>query len=124
MHVPRELVDLIVDNLHNDIPNLKSCSLTTRTFVGSAQTWIFNKVEILPPKNQDDQDSPCEKFYELLMRSPHIASLVDELQIVLVGSETSFAFDEERHVPWVIFGETLSVVLALLDLKRISLVEN
>ncbi|KAJ6480857.1 hypothetical protein C8R45DRAFT_1003919 [Mycena sanguinolenta] len=124
MHVPQELVDLIVDNLHDDIPSLKSCSLTARAFVGSAQTWIFNKVEILPPKNRDDQDGPCEKFYELLMRSPHIASLVDESQIVLVGSETSFAFDEERHVPWVMFGETLSLVLALLDLRRISLVEN
>ncbi|KAJ6456070.1 hypothetical protein C8R45DRAFT_1034821, partial [Mycena sanguinolenta] len=130
MHVPQELVDLIVDNLHDDIPSLKSCSLTARAFVGSAQTWIFNKVEILPPKRRDDQDSPCRKFHKLLTRSPRSASLVDELQIVLVGSETSFAYDEkgdyleERHVPWVMSGRTLSLVLALLDLKRISLVEN
>ncbi|KAF7370258.1 hypothetical protein MSAN_00656900 [Mycena sanguinolenta] len=130
MRVPQELVYLIVDNLHDDIPSLKSCSLTARAFVGSAQTWIFNKVEILPPKSRDDQDSPCRKFYKLLTRSPHIASLVEELQIVLVGSETCFARDEdghyleERHGPWVMSGRTLSLVLPLLDLKRISLIEN
>ncbi|KAF7370253.1 hypothetical protein MSAN_00656400 [Mycena sanguinolenta] len=100
MRVPQELVYLIVDNLHDDIPSLKSCSLTARAFVDSAQTWLFNKVEILPPK------------------------------IVLVGSETCFARDEydeyleQPHVPWVMSGETLSLVLALLDLKRISLIEN
>ncbi|KAF7367303.1 hypothetical protein MSAN_00792400 [Mycena sanguinolenta] len=130
MRIPQELVDLIVDNLHDDIPSLKSCSLTARAFVGSAQTWLFNSVEILPPKSRDDQDSPCRRFYKLLTRSPHIAPLIEELQIVLVGSETS-AYDaeggyylEERHVPWVMSGRTLSLVLALLNLKRISLVEN
>ncbi|KAF7370256.1 hypothetical protein MSAN_00656700 [Mycena sanguinolenta] len=130
MCIPQELVDLIVNNLHDDIPSLKSCSLTARAFVGSAQTWIFNKVEILPPKSRDDQDSPCRKFHKLLTKSPHLASLVDELEIVLVGSETSFdygwdgEFPEERYGPWVMSGETLSLVLALLDLKRISLIEN
>ncbi|KAF7370245.1 hypothetical protein MSAN_00655400 [Mycena sanguinolenta] len=130
MRVPQVLVDLIVDNLRDDIPSLKSCSLIARAFVGTAQTWLFNKVEILPPKSRDDQDSPCWTFHRLLTRSPHIVSLVYELQIVLVGSETSFARDddrellEERHLPWVMSGDTLSLVLALLDLKRISLIEN
>lgn len=31
-HLPQELVDLIVDNLRDDIPSLKSCSLAARTF--------------------------------------------------------------------------------------------
>ncbi|KAJ6455457.1 hypothetical protein C8R45DRAFT_1082499 [Mycena sanguinolenta] len=130
MRVPQELIHLIVDNLHDDIPSLKSCSLTARAFVSSAQTYLFNKVEILPPKKRDDQDSPCRKFHNLLTSSPHIASLVDELEVVLVGSETSFAYNEdgdyleERHVPWVMSGTTLPLVLSLIDLKRISLVEN
>ncbi|KAF7357381.1 hypothetical protein MSAN_01334100 [Mycena sanguinolenta] len=130
MRVPQELVHLIVDNLHDDIPSLKSCSLTARAFVFLAQKCLFNKVEILPPKSRDDQDSPCRKFHKLLTSSPHIASLVDELEIVLVGSETSFAYDEDvvypgdPHVPWVMSGRTLPLVLSLLDLKRISLVKN
>jgi hypothetical protein len=55
---------------------------------------------------------------------------VEELCIVLVGSETSFEYDsdgkylKERHISWVMAGRTLSLVLPLLDLKRISLTEN
>ncbi|KAF7370249.1 hypothetical protein MSAN_00655900 [Mycena sanguinolenta] len=94
-----------------------------RAFVGSAQTWIFHEVEILPPKSRDDQDSPCRRFHKLLTRSPHIAPLVEELEIVLVGSETSFAHDkydeylEQPHVPWVMSGRTLPLVLNTLNLK-------
>ncbi|KAJ6588045.1 hypothetical protein B0H19DRAFT_1226004, partial [Mycena capillaripes] len=70
------------------------------------------------------------KFREPLTLSSHIAALVDELCIVLVGSKTPFGYDSdgdylsERHVPWIMTDKTLSLVLPLLDLKRISLVEN
>ncbi|KAF7370243.1 hypothetical protein MSAN_00655100 [Mycena sanguinolenta] len=91
----------------------------------------LQQVEILPPKSRDDQDSPYRRFHKLLAKSPHIAPLIAELQIVLVGSETSFAHDEyneyleQPHVPWVMSGRTLPLVLdTLLNLKRISLVEN
>ncbi|KAJ7111342.1 hypothetical protein C8R44DRAFT_883155 [Mycena epipterygia] len=76
--LPQELVDLIVDNLHDDIPT----------------------------------------------------PLVHELHIVLVGSETSYESEEEGEhlteprVSWIMAERTLSLVLPLLDLKRISLVEN
>ncbi|KAJ6447473.1 hypothetical protein C8R45DRAFT_1224884 [Mycena sanguinolenta] len=112
------------------VPQANWLTLSSITSTTTPPTWIFNKVEILPPKNRDDEDSPCGKFHKLLTRSPHIASLVDELQILLVGSETSFAYDEdgnyleERQGPWVMSGRTLSLVLALLNLRGISLIEN
>ncbi|KAF7370230.1 hypothetical protein MSAN_00653800 [Mycena sanguinolenta] len=115
MRVPQELVYLIIDNLRDDILSLKLCSLTARAFVGSAQssaqTWIFNKVEILPPKSRDDHVGDFTSFSR--------------------GPETSFDPDEddpeylaEHHVLWVMSGRTLPLVLAFLDLKRISLVQN
>ncbi|KAJ6552255.1 hypothetical protein DFH09DRAFT_598051 [Mycena vulgaris] len=128
--IPQEIVDLIVDNLHDDIPALKSCSLAARTFVSSTRTHIFRKIEITPPPVGKNRQSPCQKLYKLLTSSPHIAPLVDELCVVLVGSETSFEYDEEGqyltepHVTWIMAGRTLSLVLPLLDLRRISLVEN
>ncbi|KAJ7669477.1 hypothetical protein DFH06DRAFT_1321549 [Mycena polygramma] len=74
----------------------------------------------------------CVEEGILLTLSPHITPLVEELCIVLVGSETSFECDEDggylqtRNVPWVMDDriQTLSLVLPLLDLKRISLTEN
>ncbi|KAJ7178217.1 hypothetical protein C8R46DRAFT_1076136 [Mycena filopes] len=132
MSVPQELIDVIVDNLHDDIPSLKSCALTARAFVGSAQTHIFQRVEINPPRDRDSASpTPCQNFHKLLISSPHIAPLVTDLSIVLVGSETSFGWDEytgeylqDRQVTWIMAGRTLALVLPLLDLKRISLIEN
>ncbi|KAJ6572301.1 hypothetical protein B0H19DRAFT_1256194 [Mycena capillaripes] len=130
MAFPQELIDMVVDNLHDDIPSLKSCSLAARTFVSSARIHIFRKIEILPPLKPLSSRNPCQRFHKLLTSSPHIAPLVEELSVVLVGSETSFAYDddglylEERHVTWVMAGRTLPLILPLLDLKRICLTEN
>ncbi|KAJ6487164.1 hypothetical protein C8R47DRAFT_1216365 [Mycena vitilis] len=124
--LPQELVDLIVDKIHEDkdVPSLKSCSLAARTFVSPARRHIFGKIEILPPR---PACNPCEMFYQLLTLSPHIAPLVEELCIVLVGP-TSYpeARDRtERHpATRVMESSTLSLILPLLDLKRISLTEN
>ncbi|KAJ6470205.1 hypothetical protein C8R47DRAFT_759441 [Mycena vitilis] len=129
-HLPQELLDIIVDNIYedeNDIADLKSCSLAARAFVSSARRHIFRKIEILPPRSSCN---PCQRFYRLINSSPHIAALVEELCIVLVGSETSLEFDEDgeflqkRRVTWVMEGRTLSLVLPLLELRRISLTEN
>ncbi|KAJ7178175.1 hypothetical protein C8R46DRAFT_1076042 [Mycena filopes] len=131
MPVPQELIDIIVDNLHDDIPSLKSCALTARAFVGSAQIHIFHRVEINPPRDRNSASpTPCQKLYNLLVSSPHIAPLVTDLSVVLVGSETSFECDahglylNDRQVTWIMTGRTLALVLPLLNLKRISIVEN
>ncbi|KAJ6588074.1 hypothetical protein B0H19DRAFT_1366790 [Mycena capillaripes] len=127
--LPQELVDIIIDHLHNDIPSLKSCSLAAHSFLASARIHIFNKIEIKPPHSFSFR-TPCQKFHQLLTSSPHITPLVDELCIVLVGSERSFErgsdgqYLEDRHVPWIMAEGTLSLILPLLDLKRLSIVEN
>ncbi|KAJ7888414.1 hypothetical protein B0H14DRAFT_2693908 [Mycena olivaceomarginata] len=112
-NLPQELVDVIVHNLREDIPSLKS---------------IYSKgIEIMPPTDPLSSSNSCQKLYKLLTLSPHLARLVDELCIVLVGPETSFEYDsdgqylEDRHVTWIMRERrTLALVLPLLDLKRIS----
>ncbi|KAJ7766382.1 hypothetical protein DFH07DRAFT_955433 [Mycena maculata] len=130
---PQELIDLIVDHLSGDISTLKSCCLAARAFVPSAQAHVFNKIDILPPSLDGARPSPCEKLYKLLTTSPHLTPLVNELNIVIVGSETSFDFNSdgeylvEPHVPWIMSEGSegsLALVLRLLDLKRIAILEN
>ncbi|KAJ6455470.1 hypothetical protein C8R45DRAFT_1111495 [Mycena sanguinolenta] len=131
MRLPQELVDIIVDNIHDDIPSLGSCSLAARTFVNSARAHLFKKIQINPPG--DPPLSSCEKFYQLLSSSPHIAPLVEDLCIVTLsavdlGTPIIGDLDEEQmqqhQVSWITGDTTLSLVLPLLNLKRISLIET
>ncbi|KAJ6572173.1 hypothetical protein B0H19DRAFT_679218 [Mycena capillaripes] len=130
MVFPQELVDIVVDYLYDDITTLKSCSLSAHTFVSSTRIHIFRKVEILPPADPLSSPNSCQRFCELLTSPPHIAPLVEELSIVLVDSDTKYDLFldrdnlEDRHFPWVMADRTLSLVLPLLDLKRISLTED
>ncbi|KAJ7908659.1 hypothetical protein B0H13DRAFT_2496199 [Mycena leptocephala] len=109
-HLPQELIDLILDNLHDDINSLKSCSLAAHTMVTSARTLIFRKIEIKPPDPLSSSLNTCQRFYKLLTACPHIAPIVEELCVVTVGSETSFGYTPD--------GEYLPERL------RISLTEN
>ncbi|KAJ7608177.1 hypothetical protein FB45DRAFT_1067564 [Roridomyces roridus] len=132
MHVPQELIDLIVDHLDADVSSLQSCALTARTFVSPSQSHLFRKIEIRPESvNSDNDSSPSQQFYHTLTASPHLASLVRELRIVLVGSETPWEWDErhgdysvERPAPWVMSDPALPLLLPLLHLTGISLVED
>ncbi|KAJ7863801.1 hypothetical protein B0H14DRAFT_462298 [Mycena olivaceomarginata] len=133
MALPQELVDIILDIIRDDIASLKCCSLAARTFVTSARKHIFKKIEISHPL------SSCEMFHKLLCSSPHIAPLVEDLCIVsvlethpLFGSDMFSDPDrgrlrlelDMRRVSWVMSSGTLALVLPLLNLKRISVIEN
>jgi hypothetical protein len=85
MDLPQERIDVILDNVHDDIPSLKSCSLAARTFVTSARKHIFKKVEIV------SSSDAFQRFYNLLSSSPHIPPLVEDLRIISVFLETSSA---------------------------------
>ncbi|KAF8217640.1 hypothetical protein K438DRAFT_5912 [Mycena galopus ATCC 62051] len=131
MALAQELVDLIVDNIHDDIPSLKSCSMAAHTFVHSCRTHLFKKIRFNPPDNPFSLPS-CQKFYRLLSSSPHIAPLVEDLCIVTVLADrpsdllTHFNGEcmRERNISWITADTTLALVLPLLNLKRISLLEN
>ncbi|KAJ7832841.1 hypothetical protein B0H14DRAFT_2309282, partial [Mycena olivaceomarginata] len=84
---PQELVDIVVNNLQDDTPSLKACSLTAHTFVPSARIHIFKRIEIMPPNDnpgskEPPSRSPCQKLLKMLNSSPHIAPFVEELSIV------------------------------------------
>ncbi|KAJ7306739.1 hypothetical protein DFH08DRAFT_1088810 [Mycena albidolilacea] len=119
MDLPQELVDTILDILHDDGPSLKSCSLAARIFVISARKHRFKKIEIL------SSSDASQRFYELLCSSPHIAPLVEDLCIISVLEtfpETCAYLDPSGDY---MSGRTLSLILPLLtELKRISIIEN
>ncbi|KAJ7608201.1 hypothetical protein FB45DRAFT_946951 [Roridomyces roridus] len=131
MPMPQELVDGIVENLEGDTLSLKCCSLAARTFVTPSQRQLFRKIEIVPPSGIGD--NPCQRLYDTLVKSPHLAELIVELRIVLMNDETSVEYEDgdlaDGHCPqWILSDEALSLPLSLtlpfLKLKGISLVED
>ncbi|KAF7338782.1 hypothetical protein MSAN_02200700 [Mycena sanguinolenta] len=124
MSLPQELVDAILDNISDDLPTLKACSLVASLFTHSARTHIYRKIEISPLSSSGNS---CRKFYELLSSSPDIAPLVKNLLIVSNGlfptdaeecrrGKLGFEPDTSRTLPLVL--------PCLVNLTRISLVEH
>ncbi|KAJ7126341.1 hypothetical protein C8R44DRAFT_851793 [Mycena epipterygia] len=113
----QELLDIIIDELHTDIPTLKACALSSRAMVASAQIRLFHKVVLGPPAapsgNGIKKRTDCQKLLRLLELSPHLSSLIKDLCIL---------DDDPLVESWILrAGRTLSALLPLLHLKRISI---
>ncbi|KAJ7641804.1 hypothetical protein FB45DRAFT_901049 [Roridomyces roridus] len=128
MSVLQELADLIVDNLEGDTASLKSCCLAARTFVQRSQIHLFQKVEFRPPAPDGSGNNP-QKFYQSLILSPHLATLVQNLRIVTIvghfGEDRAVDDDVQYYRPsWVTETGTLALLIPLLNLKHISIVQD
>ncbi|KAJ7196559.1 hypothetical protein GGX14DRAFT_574891 [Mycena pura] len=128
--IPQELLDKIVDELEDDIPALKACSLTSSAFVPSARAHIFSTIVLRPPAESRSVVQPknsCQKFEKILSSSPHLASLVKDLRIVegiAIGSlqQSEAAMGRHGGMPWVAgsYRTLISVLAPLGNLKRIA----
>ncbi|RDB26502.1 hypothetical protein Hypma_005601 [Hypsizygus marmoreus] len=45
--LPTEIIDVIVDQLHGDMPSLRTCSLTSKQFVSRAQKHLFCTIQLI-----------------------------------------------------------------------------
>lgn len=121
--LPQELLDQVVDNLHDDSCSLKSCSLAASAFLSSARVHIFSSISLLPPASHKIRN--CQKFHTLLHHSPHLAPLVKDLRIVegtLTAPPPSL---RSGGTPWVATsGRTLASILLRLKLTRFAMVRS
>ncbi len=88
LSVPQELIDYILDFLHDDVSTLRMCALVSHTFLPSSHYHIYSNVFIV---HIDELDLFGEKYsgqlyqYQnltaLLEYSPHVAPLVTRVGI-------------------------------------------
>ncbi|KAF8530822.1 hypothetical protein JB92DRAFT_3139208 [Gautieria morchelliformis] len=71
--LPGELVDQVIDHLHDDPPSLRACCITCRAWVPSARFHIFHNIVLSAER--------ADALTVLLETSPHISSLVRSLTI-------------------------------------------
>ncbi|KAK0482207.1 hypothetical protein IW261DRAFT_1677838 [Armillaria novae-zelandiae] len=81
IHIPQELVDIVVSNLHEDLPSLKACALVSHSFLPSSQKGIFACIEVftVPPPSRSGHT--FQNLLSLLLGSPHISPLITSLEI-------------------------------------------
>ncbi|KAF8524442.1 hypothetical protein JB92DRAFT_2827030 [Gautieria morchelliformis] len=70
---PGELIDQVIDHLHNDSPSLRACCITCRAWAPSARFHIFHNI-VVSAKRADE-------LAVILETSPHISPLVRSLTI-------------------------------------------
>ncbi|KAF8494028.1 hypothetical protein JB92DRAFT_2997329 [Gautieria morchelliformis] len=73
--LPRELIDAITDNLHEDHGALLACSLVCRSWLLSSQRHLFRRVTFA--LDEDD----CEQLSQVLLDSPHLPNYIRELEV-------------------------------------------
>ncbi|KAK0238260.1 hypothetical protein EDD85DRAFT_574573 [Armillaria nabsnona] len=95
IHIPQELVDIVVSNLHDDLPSLKACALVSHSFLPFSQKGIFACIEvfIVPPPSHSGHT--FKNLLNLLIGSPHIAPLITSLELYVHERHPELVRDEE-----------------------------
>lgn len=87
-----ELTDRILDYLHDDVPTLKNCSLTCRSFLQRSR---FNLFRIISVNIRNVQ-----KFCDLLGEVPQLGIYVRELRVVGNPTESDLTW-VDTHLPLI-----------------------
>ncbi|KAI0792426.1 hypothetical protein C8Q75DRAFT_599949 [Abortiporus biennis] len=83
MHLPQELIDHIIDQLHDDKQSLRSCSLVSHSFQPSSRIGLFHKFRVKCSKAGIHR---LIEFSNFLASKPSVAKYIPELE--LNGEET------------------------------------
>lgn len=89
MSLPNELIDSIVDNLHDDRPSQLACTLVSRTFLASSRYHLFGRICLRPWERKWDPDLRKGSLMSFLLVAPYIRYLTIDWD----DGETSFPGD-------------------------------
>lgn len=121
--LPQELIDQIIDHLHDDPPALSSCSLVCNAWLPASRHHFFAKITLKAMAPNVPTSCPqerCKRLYWLLIRSPKIIPNVRELE-VYEGSPYHSPHPDTRSTTWVTTERTLPPLLKLLThLERLD----
>ncbi|KAL4244826.1 hypothetical protein ABKN59_001540 [Abortiporus biennis] len=109
---PLEILDHILDHLHDDKATLQSCSLVCQTFLTSTRFHLFYSIRITGVETKKTFDN----FATFVQTSPHVASNVRELYLHPPSTPTSAICYQE---PTKIVCSILCVVVFHLPQLRV-----
>jgi hypothetical protein len=115
--LPQELINTIIGHLHDEPRTLRVCSLVCSSLLHTSQRHFFRRIVLLPPNaryGRRGDISYSQRLHWLLLRSPHIATYIQELRV--------HEGQIHREQDWIGTDQTLAFVLGkLTHLRRIEL---
>lgn len=129
-HLPQELVDHIIDHLHDDPLTLSNCSRVCRGWLPTSRHHFFAKISLKATSAHNGPAIPqerCKQLYAVLLQSPEIIYNIRELEIC-EGSPYHHHHHGGDHHPelvssttWITTERTLTALFKLLThLQRLD----
>ncbi|KAF9464035.1 hypothetical protein BDZ94DRAFT_1297452 [Collybia nuda] len=122
--IPVELIEVIIDLVHDYPATLKICALASHSFARMAQAHLFSTITLDAPTPLQYPINSCQKLNRILCESPHLAVYVQNFLIFDGHHKSGYpreVLDTCRY-EWVATEETLSKVLSqLVNLRSLSI---
>jgi hypothetical protein len=124
-HLPQELVDHIIDHLHDDPLALSNCARVCRGWLPTSRHHFFAKISLKATSAHNGPAVPqerCKKLYAVLTQSPVIIYNIRELEIC----EGSPLHHHDHHpelssTTWITTERTLTALFKMLThLQRLD----
>ena len=124
-HLPQELVDHIIDHLHDDRPALSNCARVCRGWLPTSRHHFFAKISLKATSAHNGPAVPqerCKQLYAVLIQSPEIIYNIRELEIC----EGSPHHHHDHHpelssTTWITTERTLTALFKMLThLQRLD----
>jgi hypothetical protein len=117
--LPPEIVDHIIDHLHDSPPDLRVCACVCKGWLESARFHLFYSISIVP-RNQSYPS--CHRLYEALQHSPRIAFHVR--QLTFSTNEGGMGLLMTEFSDWPTLKRVLPLLLqSFTRLSRLKLVD-
>jgi hypothetical protein len=116
LQLPQELIDTILENIDVDVDQwtLRCCSLACSSLLHSSRRRIFRRIVLHNYTSGSKPTSHCQRLHNLLLKSPHIATFIQELKLY----EGQYGKGQD----WMGSDPSLPLVLGMLkDLARLEL---
>ena len=124
-HIPQELVDHIIDHLHDDPLALSNCARVCRGWLPTSRHHFFSKISLKATSAHNGPAVPqerCKQLYAVLIQSPEIIYNIRELEIC----EGSPHHHHDHHpelssTTWITTERTLTALFKMLThLQRLD----
>lgn len=115
--LPQELVDDILDKLHDEQKTLRSCALVCGAWLPSSRRHLFAKICLKATSPQTGLAVPqerCERLYKLLQRTPSIIPYIRELEICEGSPLHHYNSHVQGSTTWVTTERSLAALFRML----------